>query len=72
MTATKHIAEYDIVELAERIDKAPAGARGGVLDIFSDGTAMVEITTMPAKAGLERIVVAPLGKLRVVEPARRR
>jgi hypothetical protein len=69
MTATKHIAEYDIVELAEPVDKAPAGARGGVLDIFSDGMAMVEITSLPGKMDIDRIIVAPLGKLRVVDPA---
>jgi hypothetical protein len=67
MTATKHIAEYDIVELAEPIDQAPAGARGGVLDILSNGMAMVEITTMPGKMDIDRIIVAPLSKLRVVE-----
>ncbi len=71
MTTTKHIAEYDIVELAEPIDKAPAGARGGVLDILSNGMAMVEITTMPGKMDIDRIIVAPLSKLRVVEPAQR-
>ncbi len=70
MTATKRIAEHDIVELAEPVDKAPAGARGGVLDVFRDGKAMVEITTMPGIMDIDRIVVAPLRKLRVVEPAR--
>ena len=69
MAATKHIVEYDIVELTEPIDKAPAGARGGVLDIFDGGMAMVEITTMPGEMDIDRIVVAPLGKLRVVDPA---
>lgn len=69
MAATKHIVEYDIVELTEPIDKAPAGARGGVLDIFDGGMAMVEITTMPGKMDIDRIIVAPLNKLRVVDPA---
>jgi hypothetical protein len=69
MPATKHIAEFDIVELADPIDKAPAGSRGGVLDIFDDGTAMVEIISLPGEMDIDRIVVAPLGKLRVVDPA---
>ena len=69
MTATKHIAEYDIVELTEAVEAAPAGARGGVLDIFSGGKAMVEITTMPGEMDIDRIIVAPLSKLRVVKPA---
>lgn len=69
MAVTKHIAEYDIVELTESIDNAPAGARGGVLDIFSGDVAMVEITTMPGKMDIDRIIEAPLSKLRVVDPA---
>jgi hypothetical protein len=71
MTATKHIAEYDIVELTEPVEAAPAGSRGGVLDIFSDGMAMVEITSLPAEMDIDRLIVAPLGKLRVIEPAHR-
>jgi hypothetical protein len=69
MTATKHIAEYDIVELTEPIERAPAGARGGVLDVFKGDMAMVEITTMPDESILDRIIMAPLSKLRVVKPA---
>lgn len=70
MTTTKHIAEYDIVELAESVDAAPAGSRGGVLDIFGDDMAMVEITSLPGKMDIDRIVVAPLRKLRIVDRAR--
>jgi len=69
MGVTKHIVEYDIVELTEPVEGAPAGARGGVLDIFKGDMAMVEITTMPDESILDRIIVAPLNKLRVVDPA---
>lgn len=72
MPAIKHIAEFDIVELTEPIDRAPAGARGGVLDVLDGGKAMIEITTLPSEMGVDRIVVAPLEKLRVVDPAPRR
>lgn len=71
MAVTKHIAAYDIVELAEPVEGAPAGARGGVLDLFPDEKAMVEITSLPGEMDIDRIVMAPLAKLRVVEPARR-
>jgi len=70
MAATKHIAAHDIVELAEAVEHAPAGARGGVLDLFPDNKAMIEITSMPGEMDIDRIVVAPLEKLRVVDPAR--
>jgi hypothetical protein len=69
MTATKHIAAYDIVELTETVENAPAGARGGVLDLFAGNKAMIEITSMPGEMDIDRIVVAPLEKLRVVDPA---
>ncbi len=69
MSVTKRIAEFDIVELTEPVDRAPAGARGGVLDVLDGGKAMVELTTLPGEMGLDRIVVAPLEKLRVVDPA---
>ncbi len=72
MATTKHIAEYDIVELAEPLEGAPAGARGGVLDIFGDGKAMVELTNLPGEMDIDRIVVVPLEKLRVIERATRR
>jgi hypothetical protein len=66
-TLGHHIAEFDIVELTEHIDDAPAGARGGVLELRQDNTAMVEITDPPLDAA-ERIVFAPLAKLRVIDP----
>jgi hypothetical protein len=71
MAATKHVSAYDIVELAEAVDDAPAGARGGVLDLFADDKAMVEITSLPGEMDIDRIVIAPVAKLRVVEHARR-
>lgn len=70
MAVTKHVAAYDIVELAETVEDAPAGARGGVLDILPDEKAMIEITSLPGEVDIDRIVVVPVDKLRVIEPAR--
>jgi hypothetical protein len=69
MATTRHIAELDIVELTESVDEAPAGARGGVLDIFTDEMATVEFTNLPGEMDIDKIVVVPLGKLRVLERA---
>ena len=63
MAATREIAAFDLVELIELVDAAPAGARGGVLEIYTDGTAMLEITE-PELDGLERIVFCPISTLR--------
>jgi hypothetical protein len=71
MASTREIAEFDMVELCEDFETAPAGATGGVLDIFEGNTAMVEFTSLPADLGLDRLLVVPLDKLRVIEPARR-
>jgi hypothetical protein len=69
MATTRRIELYDIVELLEPIDAAPAGARGGVLEFLRDGTvAEVEITQPSFEDVLERIVYAPLDKLRLVKP----
>jgi hypothetical protein len=59
----------DPVELTVPIGPAPAGARGGVLEIRDD-TAMIEVMTMPLEAGIDRIVYAPLEKLRALPPGR--
>jgi hypothetical protein len=67
MAVTHRIARYDIVELTEPVDEAPAGERGGVLELYDDGTAMVELTSLPAQLGVDRIVVAPVSKLRVID-----
>jgi hypothetical protein len=67
------IGELDIVELLEDFETAPAGATGGALDLFDDGRmAMVEFTSMPAELDLDRLLVVPTDKLRVIEPAERR
>ena len=66
----REITEYDIVELREDFEAAPAGARGGVDKVFDDGHAMVEFTSMPAEMSLDRILVVPIDKLRLVEHAR--
>jgi hypothetical protein len=63
MSATREIAAFDLVELTEPVDAAPAGARGGVLEIASDGTATVEVTE-PELEGLERIVFCHVTALR--------
>jgi hypothetical protein len=60
MAVAPGIPEFDIV------DDAPAGARGGVLELRPDETAMVEITEPPLDAAA-RIVFVPVAKLRVIE-----
>lgn len=69
MPATDKIASYDIVELLEPADGAVAGERGVALDIFDDRDAMIELKTPPAELDLDRIIIAPLDKLRVVDSA---
>jgi len=66
MAVTHRIAEFDIVELTEPVDEAPAGARGGVLELRPHETAMIEITE-PRMDGASRIMFVPLTKLRVVD-----
>lgn len=68
MAVAHKIAAFDIVELTERVDDLPAGARGGVLELRNGDTAMIEITR-PDLGPAARIVFAPLSKVRVVEPA---
>ncbi|MFL5907661.1 MAG: hypothetical protein ACJ75Z_08705 [Solirubrobacterales bacterium] len=63
MAATRAISAFDLVELTEPVDAAPAGARGAVLEIAPDGTAMVEVTE-PDLEGLDRIVFSPVSALR--------
>ncbi len=67
-TVERAIGEPDAVELLEAVDDAPAGARGGVLELRPGGTAMVEILE-PELGPAARIIFAPLEKLRVVDPA---
>lgn len=66
MAVTHRIAEFDIVELTEAVDDAPAGARGGVLELRPGDRAMIEITE-PSMDGAARIVFAPLAKLRLID-----
>jgi hypothetical protein len=68
MAIAHEIREFDIVELIERVDDAPAGARGGVLELYTPTVAMIEVLE-PELNAAARIVFAPLDKLRVVEPA---
>lgn len=65
---TNEINEFDIVELTERAYDAPAGARGGVLELYTPDTAMIEVLE-PELDAAARIIFAPLNKLRVVKPA---
>ncbi|MGH2878050.1 MAG: hypothetical protein ACRDK4_00350 [Solirubrobacteraceae bacterium] len=62
MPAVSNIAALDLVELTEPLDGLPAGARGGVLELADEDTAMVEITSLSLDAA-ERIVFVPLTKL---------
>lgn len=63
MAVTREIVAFDLVELAEPVDAAPAGACGGVLETAPGGTAMVEVIE-PELEGLERIVFCPVSALR--------
>jgi hypothetical protein len=67
MPAIRDIALFDTVELTEAIDNAPAGSRGGVLELLDGDMAMIEIMTMPLEPALDRIIFAPLAKLRRVD-----
>lgn len=71
MAVARKIAAFDIVELTERVDDAPAGARGGVLELREGDMAMIEVTK-PNLGPAARIVFAPISKVRMVEPAHRR
>jgi hypothetical protein len=68
MAVAHKITAFDLVELTETVEDAPAGARGGVLELRDGDTAMIEVTK-PDLGPAARIVFAPLSKLRVIEPA---
>lgn len=72
MATTRDIALYDTVELLEPIDAAPAGARGGVLEFLGENGDIAEIEIMEPSLedALDRIVYAPLSKLRRIDPPR--
>lgn len=63
MPALRDIATSDLVELTTPVEGVPAGARGGVLELRDDNTAMIEITSLPLDS-VERIIFVPLGQLR--------
>jgi hypothetical protein len=65
MAVVREITAFDRVELLAPIDDAPAGARGGVLELRDRDTAMVEITT-PKLDPAARTIFVPLAKLRRV------
>jgi hypothetical protein len=65
MSPARAISAFDLVELTEPVDDAPAGARGAVLELIEATTAMIEVTT-PELDAAERIVFAPLSSLRRV------
>lgn len=64
MPAVREITTLDLIELTESVGDVPAGSRGVVLELRDDGMAMLEITSMPLEPILDRIVPAPLAKLR--------
>jgi hypothetical protein len=68
MAVAHKITAFDLVELTEAVEDAPAGARGGVLELRDGDTAMIEVTK-PELGPAARIVFAPLNKLRLIEPA---
>ena len=65
MAVVREITAFDRVKLLEPIDDAPAGARGGVLELRDRDTAMVKITA-PELDPAARIIFVPLVKLRRV------
>lgn len=70
MAIAHEITDFDIVALTEAVDDAPAGAKGGVLEIYRGGVAMVEILE-PELGAAARIVFVPLDKLvHTARPAR--
>ncbi len=70
VATTRAIHLYDIVELLDRVDAAPAGARGGVLEFVGENHDIAQIEILEPKLdGLDAIVYAPLDKLRVVKPS---
>ncbi len=62
--ATRHeITAFDKVELSERVDDVPAGARGAVLELRHADIAMVEITE-PTLDPVDSILFVPVSQLR--------
>lgn len=70
MTAVREIVIGDLVELTEAVGAAPVGARGGITDLLDDGNVIVEMTTLPREPILDRIVIVPPAKLRIIDSNR--
>ena len=66
MAATRETVIGGLVELTKAVDGAPAGARGGITDVLDGDKVIVELTSLPAEPILDRIVVVPVEKLRVL------
>lgn len=66
MVTTREITIGGRVELTEPVDRAPAEARGGITDILDGDKVIVELTSLPAEPVLDRIVVVPVEKLRLL------
>jgi hypothetical protein len=64
MGHTREIAIGDLVELTEPVDRAPAGATGGITDVLAGGKVIVELTSLPLEPALDRIAIVPIDKLR--------
>jgi hypothetical protein len=64
VAVAREIAVGEPVELREPVDKAPAGARSAITDVLEGGRVIIELTSPPAEPVLDRIVVAPVAKLR--------
>lgn len=68
MATVSHIGLYDKVELVEPVESAPAGATGAVLEFHGGGDlALVEFTSMPPEPLLDRVVIVPVSKLRLIK-----
>jgi hypothetical protein len=67
MAPGSRISDLDVVELTAPAEDAPAGSRGGVLEMRPDGYAMIEVLE-PVLGPAARIVFAPVSELRLVEP----
>lgn len=63
VATTQKITAFDRVELIERVDDVPAGARGGVLELRDSDVAMVEITD-PSLEAVDRILFVHVSQLR--------
>jgi hypothetical protein len=62
------LAIGDMVELTKPVDRAPAGARGGIADVLDD-VVIVEVMTMPLEPILDRIVFVHPETLRIIKKA---